>query len=689
MKESGMIENVSSHATTADWITSSLHLQPPCRTVRADFPHTAHRQPLVTKHTRGVEGVFPLQVKESVAFQSCIQTFSLSKGPTPPLAPVQKKSLKPTSDKMVHVSKRLPGISVPKIIRPSSKDHVDLFDHLRKGLLISAPGLLPYLVPQTRYGLLRGKDIQVLLVSPLQVPVTTKGEPQKIQGVSLFPHLHNVRLLSIHCKPKACLQLLFNPPRDARSQISRQNHKIVGISDQPGIGHSIRPPFFFIKGLIHLMQVDVGQQGRNHSSLRCALVHLLSASLIALFYHRAPKPHPDQFQHRSIRNPSLYCLHQSILGDRIKVAQQIRVIHLPPSFFQIPSNLLHRSLRSSPRAKPMGAIQEICLEDRLNDQQHRHLDHPVSDTGNPQRAPLAIGLGYVDPTHRLRSVSLGSQFSFHFIEKCLHPSLSFLHTLQGHPIDSRCSLVCPHPFPRRLQYIAAQDSVVQGIEPILTFSLRLATQFPSQKRDLLRHPWFRLEPFCLPFRTGALLAQAASPSFDRNVTEVWPLRSILFPELPRYYGPLRLPTVAVLEVMDSLKTLATSRVATSSGLPGPSTDLSARALLNHPGRPRKCLRSLLPCGSQASPSLEGWPPPSQRNEAESGSLSLGLTPSLSGKVSFPSPLYRDRPIPRVRLPSAGGRNYMSNEQLPCMTPFIHIDQPGLSWRTRAAEDAEK
>ena len=31
---------------------------------------------------------------------------------------------------------------------------------------------------------------------------------------------------------------------------------------------------------------------------------------------------------------------------------------------------------------------------------------------------------------------------------------------------------------------------------------------------------------------------------------------------------------------------------------------------------------------------------------------------------------------------------MLNEQLPCMTPFIHIDQPGLSWRTRVAEDAE-
>ena len=126
MKESTMFQNVSSHATTVDWITGNLHLQPPRRTVRADFPHTAHRQSLATKHSRGVEGMPPLQIKKSVAFQPRMQAFSLSKGPTPPLAPVQKKSLKPTSNKMVHVSKRLPGISVSKIIRPSSEDHVHL-----------------------------------------------------------------------------------------------------------------------------------------------------------------------------------------------------------------------------------------------------------------------------------------------------------------------------------------------------------------------------------------------------------------------------------------------------------------------------------------------------------------------------------------------------------------------------------
>ena len=113
--------------------------------------------------------------------------------------------------------------------------------------------------------------------------------------------------------------------------------------------------------------------------------------------------------------------------------------------------------------------------------------------------------------------------------------------------------------------------------------------------------------------------------------------TLLIHALPSaHYGPLRLPTGAVFQVMDSLNTLS-PLTDTPSGLPGSSTDLSARALLNHPGRPSRCIRSLLPRWFQASPSPAGWPPPFTCNEAESGSLSLGLTPSLSGEFLPPSP----------------------------------------------------
>src|SRR3990172_7889138 len=234
-----MIKNISWQATTADWITGNLHLQPPRRTVRADFPHTALRQSLVTRHARGVEGRSPLQVQKSIAFQSCIQTLTLSKGATPPLAPVQKKSLKPTSHKMVHGSKHFTRIPIAKVVRPPSEDHVDLFDHLSKGLLIPAPGLLSYLVPQTSYGLFRRKNIQVMSVPSPQIPVIAKGKPKEVQRCSPSPHPHDARLVPVQSKSKACLKLLFYPPRDTGSHVSRQNHKIVGISHQSGVGHLV------------------------------------------------------------------------------------------------------------------------------------------------------------------------------------------------------------------------------------------------------------------------------------------------------------------------------------------------------------------------------------------------------------------------------------------------------------------
>jgi hypothetical protein len=100
---------------------------------------------------------------------------------------------------------------------------------------------------------------------------------------------------------------------------------------------------------------------------------------------------------------------------------------------------------------------------------------------------------------------------------------------------------------------------------------------------------------------------------------------------------------------------------------------------------------LLACRWQASPSLEGWPPPAKCNEAESGSLTLGLAPSSSSEFSSPSPptLWAgNRPAARGRLPCTGGRNYMLNEQLTCPTPCSRIDQPGFVLAHQIATDSK-
>ena len=140
------------------------------------------------------------------------------------------------------------------------------------------------------------------------------------------------------------------------------------------------------------------------------------------------------------------------------------------------------------------------------------------------------------------------------------------------------------------------------------------------------------------------------------MTEAWPLRSTPFPGLPHYYGPLRLPAAAAMQVMVSPQALSAALADPAPGLPGSSANLSTRALPSRPGRPDGCLCSFLPRRWQASPSLEGWPPPYERNEADTGSLSLGLTSSLSRQAHSPSPrgeALEDRPTTHGRLPLRG------------------------------------
>ena len=63
------------------------------------------------------------------------------------------------------------------------------------------------------------------------------------------------------------------------------------------------------------------------------------------------------------------------------------------------------------------------------------------------------------------------------------------------------------------------------------------------------------------------------------------------------------------------------------------TDLSASVPLNHPGKPRRCVHSLLHGRHRASPDLDRRATLSLRNGAESGSLALQLKPSLDGRIA--------------------------------------------------------
>jgi hypothetical protein len=66
-------------------------------------------------------------------------------------------------------------------------------------------------------------------------------------------------------------------------------------------------------------------------------------------------------------------------------------------------------LRPAARAEPVRARVEVRLEDRLQHQLERGLDHPVPDGRDPQPALLAAGLGDQPLPHRQRHKPPGLQ----------------------------------------------------------------------------------------------------------------------------------------------------------------------------------------------------------------------------------------------------------------------------------------
>src|SRR5665647_429330 len=194
----------------------------------------------------------------------------------------------------------------------------------------------------------------------------------------------------------------------------------------------------------------------------------------------------------------------------------------------MPAYLLQRLVGRTPRTKPIGAILEIRFEDRLHDQQGRHLHHSVTHRRNPERTQFPIRFWYVDAPYRCRRVGLGAQRLLKFIQKSLHTGLQRFDLFDLHAVHPGRALVGSHPSPCRLQHIAPIDPVVQSVKPELRLLLGLLTQLLSQQREFI---WgsvstrlflqgFDMLPF---FRSGNFFQAVLLPSYSCNVSSEAPL----------------------------------------------------------------------------------------------------------------------------------------------------------------------
>ena len=142
------------------------------------------------------------------------------------------------------------------------------------------------------------------------------------------------------------------------------------------------------------------------------------------------------------------------------------------------AHLGHRVMGPAIRAEPVGAREEIRLEDRLQHQLQGCLDHPVPYRGDPQTAPLATGLGDHPLTHRQRAEATVAQLRPQLVEELLDAP-HHLHVGHGLTVHSggASTLVAPHPIPGDQQERRIGDEVVQIIEPAMRIITGPTVQF--------------------------------------------------------------------------------------------------------------------------------------------------------------------------------------------------------------------
>src|SRR4051794_1125120 len=149
------------------------------------------------------------------------------------------------------------------------------------------------------------------------------------------------------------------------------------------------------------------------------------------------------------------------------------------------------------RAEPVGAREKIHLEDRLQHQFQRCLDHPVAHGGDPQAATFRRARLRNHPfPYRQRAEGTVLQLGPQPVEEHLDPHLG-LHVVDALPVHSgrACTLVTPHPSPGHQQEARVGGEVEQIIEPAVSIipgppvQLGLDLQYPAlrEQQSVFRH----------------------------------------------------------------------------------------------------------------------------------------------------------------------------------------------------------
>ena len=491
-----------------------------------------------------------LQELQAEALQMGVKRLAF-RGTVGSLAPTSQVTHRAKQHETIQFTKAFPGIARVEVSTPTLAPAVDVVDHLTDGdETPPGTGQLANAIVGTGHRLGRGKYVEIATVATEKIAVVSQRETQKVQALARVMKLDDLRFLAVDGELESAFEQSFDPVDQLPGLIACQDHEVIGVPHELGVGPAtgtVRT----VEPLLEPVQVEIRQQGGYNPTLRRSLrgsSDFGSASLVGLD-DRTFQPHADQLQHRAVGDPSFQALDQCIMRDRIKVRFQIRVIDLLKPGGDVLADRVDRLMSVPSWTKPVRAVQEVRLKDRLEHQQGRRLDDPVFDRGYSQWSHPAVRLRNVDAFDRLRPVAFGAQLLTQLFEE--DGGAGAIDDVPArHAVDPGSSVMGQHQQPRGRQHVVPIDPVVQGVKPELGFLLGLLTQFPSQLGDFGRQSHtgllFWLVQMLVPaqavayFRSGTCV-QADLLTSDENMNLAGALGSTRVTPLHSYYGPLRLP----------------------------------------------------------------------------------------------------------------------------------------------------
>jgi hypothetical protein len=274
---------------------------------------------------------------------------------------------------------------------------------------------------------------------------------------------------------------------------------VVGIPDQPvrrltlraALGAGVVAERGASRSLGDVLVQDrqgyVAQQRGQDRPLRTASVGLAQQAFLGEDACLQERLH--QGQHALVSDSRPHPRHERGMRDFVEAGFDVALNH--PLVVTIAggevAHLGHGVMSPAHRAEPVGAREEIRLEDRLQHQFQGCLDDPVGDGGNAQAAQLAVRLGNHPLPYWQRPETAVLQRGPQVTEEVPGPG-PHRDGGRGAAIHPRClgSPVRPHPIPGDPKERGIGDEVEQVIEPSMrifycpTVQLGLDLQYPAQ-----------------------------------------------------------------------------------------------------------------------------------------------------------------------------------------------------------------